>query len=95
LKAPRHIEQIESPRTLAHVVKVRSIVTIHRDHAEVMQSELGSLDLYGMDTSAQRRKMREQVCDVDNALLSASRMLDAGNRVVFDQDNRQFMKGQG
>ena len=32
------------------------------------------------------RKMRAQVCSVNKALLSVKRMIQAGNRVVFDQE---------
>ena len=36
--------------------------------------------------SGQERKMKAQVCDVNKALLSVKRALQAGNRVVFDDD---------
>ena len=32
------------------------------------------------------RKMKAQVCDVNKSLLSDKRVLQAGNRVVFDAD---------
>ena len=35
--------------------------------------------------------MKAHVCDRNNALISVSRMLQAGNRVVFDQDGSKVM----
>ena len=45
-----------------------------------------------------KRNMKAQVCDVNKALLSVSRMMDAGNRVVFETVNGQkqgYIEDQG
>jgi hypothetical protein len=46
---------------------------------------LGEKCFVAVAEEGQRRKMRAQVCSVNKALLSVSRMVQAGNRVVFEQ----------
>jgi hypothetical protein len=46
---------------------------------------LGEKCFVAVAEEGQRRKMRAQVCAVNKALLSVSRMVQAGNRVVFEQ----------
>ena len=46
---------------------------------------LGEKVFVAVAEEGQRRKMRAQVCAVNKALLSVSRMVQAGNHVVFDQ----------
>ena len=46
---------------------------------------LGAKCFVAVAEEGQRRKMRAQVCAVKKALLSVSRMVQAGNRVVFEQ----------
>jgi lysophospholipid acyltransferase (LPLAT)-like uncharacterized protein len=47
---------------------------------------LGEKCFIAVAEEGQRRKMRAQVCAVNKALLSVSRMVQAGNRVVFEQN---------
>jgi hypothetical protein len=47
---------------------------------------LGEKCFVAIAEEGQRRKMRAQVCAVNKALLSVSRMVQAGNRVVFEQN---------
>jgi hypothetical protein len=46
---------------------------------------LGEKCFVAVAEEGQRKKMRAQVCAVNKALLSVSRMVQAGNRVVFEQ----------
>ena len=46
---------------------------------------LGEKCFVAVAEEGQRRRMRAQVCAVNKALLSVSRMVHAGNRVVFEQ----------
>ena len=46
---------------------------------------LGEKCFVAIAEEGQRRKMCAQVCAVNKALLSVSRMVQAGNRVVFEQ----------
>ena len=46
---------------------------------------LGEKCFVAVAEEGQRRKMRAQVCSVNKALLGVSRMVQAGNRVVFEQ----------
>jgi hypothetical protein len=46
---------------------------------------LGEKCFVAVAEEGQRRKMKAQVCAVNKALLSVSRMVQAGNRVVFEQ----------
>ena len=47
---------------------------------------LGEKCFVAVAEEGQRRKMRAQVCAVNKALLSVSRMVQAGNRVVFEHN---------
>jgi predicted small secreted protein len=46
---------------------------------------LGEKNFVAVGESGIRRKMKAQVCDVNKALLSVARMVEAGNRVVFEK----------
>ncbi len=48
---------------------------------------LGEKKFYGVSAEGCERGLTAQVCDVNKALLSVSRMVKTGHRVVFDQDN--------
>ena len=45
---------------------------------------LGEKKFIAAGEKGELRQMKVQVCDVNKALLSVSRMVKAGNRVVFD-----------
>ena len=47
---------------------------------------LGEKVFVGESTEGIKRQIRAQVCDVNKPLLSVSRIMNAGNRVVFDLD---------
>ena len=47
---------------------------------------LGEKRFVAMGEGGQLRKMKAQVCEVNKALLSVKRVVQAGNRVVFDQE---------
>ena len=47
---------------------------------------LGEKNFVAVAESGHERKMKAQVCDVNKALLSVKRILQAGNRVVFDDE---------
>ena len=47
---------------------------------------LGEKRFVAVGEGGEVRKMRAQVCSVNKALLSVKRMIQAGNRVVFDQE---------
>ena len=47
---------------------------------------LGEKRFVAMGEGGQLRKMKAQVCEVNKALLSVKRVVQAGNRVVFDKD---------
>ena len=47
---------------------------------------LGEKRFVAMGEGGQIRKMRAQVCEVNKALLSVKRVVQAGNRVVFDSN---------
>ncbi len=47
---------------------------------------LGEKCFVAVSEDGQRRKMKAQVCAVNKALLSVSRIVQAGNRVVFEQN---------
>ncbi len=47
---------------------------------------LGEKWFVAVAEEGQRRKMKAQVCAVNKALLSVSRMVQAGNHVVFEQN---------
>jgi len=46
---------------------------------------LGEKRFLAVGEEGQMRRMKAQVCDVNKALLSVKRILQAGNRVVFDR----------
>ena len=47
---------------------------------------LGEKRFVAMGEGGQLRKMKAQVCEVNKALLSVKRVVQAGNRVMFDKD---------
>jgi hypothetical protein len=47
---------------------------------------LGEKNFVAEDEGGTKRRMKVQVCDVNKALLSVSKMVQAGNRVVFSKE---------
>ena len=47
---------------------------------------LGEKNFVAVAETGQERRMKAQVCDVNKVLLCVKRILQAGNRVVFDEE---------
>jgi hypothetical protein len=47
---------------------------------------LGEKQFVAVGENGEKRKMTAQVCEVNKALLSVSKMVRAGNRVVFEAE---------
>ena len=48
---------------------------------------MGEKTFVGITDDGTNREITAQVCDVNKPLLSVSKMVAAGNRVVFEEDN--------
>ena len=56
---------------------------------------LGEKEFVGVSNERIQKELRAQVCDINKGLLSVSRVVDAGNRVVFSPKGSYIEDEQG